>query len=179
MTADIADCGKVPSPLARLVRVTMNTLSPRLRGEDREWLSTAVDLAWRCPPSESAFSVGALVVDADDRELARGWSRETDPAVHAEESALAKIAAGDPRLAGATIYSSLEPCSVRRSRPRSCTRLIIESGIRRVVFAWREPSLLVADCQGAELLAEAGIDVVELPEFAPMVRAANAALLGS
>ena len=178
MPADIAESGKVPSRLARLVRVTTNTLSPRLRGEDREWLGTAVDLAWRCPPSVTAFSVGALIVGADDRELARGWSRETDAAVHAEESALAKLAeAGDPRLAGATIYSSLEPCSVRKSRPKSCTRLIIESGIRRVVFAWREPSLLVADCQGAELLTEAGIEIVELPEFAPMVRAANSGLL--
>jgi pyrimidine deaminase RibD-like protein len=159
--------------------VTVNTLPSRLLGEDREWLGAAVDLAWRCPPSDTAFSVGALIVDADDRELARGWSRETDEKVHAEESALAKLGPGHPRLAGATIYSSLEPCSVRKSRPRSCTQLIIESGIRRVVFAWREPSLLVADCQGAELLAEAGIEVVELPEFAPMVRAVNAGLLGS
>jgi hypothetical protein len=47
-----------------------------------------------------------------------------------------------------------------------------------VVFAWREPSLLVEDCQGAELLREAGIEVVEFPEFAPLVKAANAHLFG-
>lgn len=151
--------------------------SARTRGEDREWLSTAVDLAWRCPPSPRAFNVGALIIDADDRELARGWSRDTDEHVHAEESALHRVAPHHPRLPGATIYSSLEPCSVRKSRPASCTQLIIASGIRRVVFAWREPSLLVEDCQGAELLREAGIEVVELPEFAPMVQAANAHLL--
>jgi diaminohydroxyphosphoribosylaminopyrimidine deaminase/5-amino-6-(5-phosphoribosylamino)uracil reductase len=161
----------------------METLTARLRGQDREWLSTAVDLAWRCPPSESAFNVGAVVVDADDRELARGWSRETDDHVHAEESALAKLdttAAGmESKLSGATLYSSLEPCSVRKSRPATCTQLIIASGIKRVVFAWREPSLLVAVCEGAELLAEAGVEVVELPELASLVRAANARLLGS
>ena len=153
-------------------------LSNRTRGEDREWLSTAVDLAWRCPPSPRAFNVGALIVDAEDRELARGWSRDTDEHVHAEESALARLAPSHPRLPGATMYSSLEPCSVRKSRPASCTRLIIESGIRRVVFAWREPSLLVEDCQGAELLREAGIEVVEFPEFTPLVKAANAHLFG-
>ncbi|MEY9927674.1 diaminohydroxyphosphoribosylaminopyrimidine deaminase/5-amino-6-(5-phosphoribosylamino)uracil reductase [Catenulispora sp. GP43] len=153
-------------------------ISNRTRGEDREWLSTAVDLAWRCPPSPRAFNVGALIIDADDRELARGWSRDTDEHVHAEESALARLAPNHPRLPGATMYSSLEPCSIRKSRPASCTRLIIDSGIRRVVFAWREPSLLVEDCQGAELLREAGIEVVEFPEFTPQVKAANAHLFG-
>jgi diaminohydroxyphosphoribosylaminopyrimidine deaminase/5-amino-6-(5-phosphoribosylamino)uracil reductase len=161
---------------------SLDTLTARLRGEDREWLATAVDLAWRCPPTPTAFNVGAVIVDADDRELARGWSRETDEHVHAEESALAKLggagaAAANPRLAGATMYTSLEPCSVRRSRPLTCTQLIIAAGLKRVVFAWREPSLLVPDCQGAELLAEAGVEVIELPELAGMVRAANAELL--
>jgi len=147
------------------------------RGEDREWLSTAVDLAWCCPPAAAAFNVGAVIVDAEGRELARGWSRDTDEHVHAEESALSRVNPDDPRLAGATVYSSLEPCSIRRSRPLTCTQLIIASGIRRVVFAWREPSLLVEDCQGVELLQEAGIEVIELPAFAPMVQAANAHLL--
>ena len=91
---------------------------------------------------------------------------------------MARLVPNHPRLPGATIYSSLEPCSIRKSRPASCTRLIIESGIRRVVFAWREPSLLVEDCQGAELLREAGIEVVEFPEFAPLVKSANAHLFG-
>ncbi|MEZ0113975.1 diaminohydroxyphosphoribosylaminopyrimidine deaminase/5-amino-6-(5-phosphoribosylamino)uracil reductase [Catenulispora sp. EB89] len=155
-----------------------HSFSDRTRGEDREWLSTAVDLAWRCPPSPRAFNVGALIVDADDRELARGWSRDTDEHVHAEESALARLAPNHPRLPGATIYSSLEPCSVRKSRPATCTQLIIASGIRRVVFAWREPALLVEDCRGVELLRDAGIEVVEMPEFEPLVKAANAHLFG-
>jgi diaminohydroxyphosphoribosylaminopyrimidine deaminase/5-amino-6-(5-phosphoribosylamino)uracil reductase len=93
--------------------------------------------------------------------------------VHAEESALAKLPGDDPRLAGATIYSTLEPCSERKSRPRSCTRLIIASGIRRVVIAWREPGLFVADCQGYELLERAGLEVTELPAFAERAMAPN------
>jgi diaminohydroxyphosphoribosylaminopyrimidine deaminase/5-amino-6-(5-phosphoribosylamino)uracil reductase len=93
--------------------------------------------------------------------------------VHAEESALGKLAPGEPRLAGATIYSTLEPCSQRKSRPRTCTQLIIASGIGRVVIAWREPSLFVADCQGYELLEQAGLDVTELPAFAEQAAAPN------
>jgi diaminohydroxyphosphoribosylaminopyrimidine deaminase / 5-amino-6-(5-phosphoribosylamino)uracil reductase len=134
----------------------------------------AVSLAWRCPPSRTAFSVGAVVVDADGVELSRGFSREGgDLAAHAEESALGKVSPGEPRLAGATIYSTLEPCSQRKSRPRTCTELIIAAGLRRVVIAWREPAVFVADCQGAELLARAGIEVTELPEFAADAAAPN------
>jgi diaminohydroxyphosphoribosylaminopyrimidine deaminase / 5-amino-6-(5-phosphoribosylamino)uracil reductase len=141
--------------------------------DDERWMGVAVELAWRCPPSETAYSVGAVIVGADGTEISRGFSREDDPLVHAEESALLKVAADDPRLAGATIYSTLEPCSRRQSRPRSCTQLIIAAGLRRVVIAWREPPLFVADAQGAELLAAAGLVVDELPGFAERAAAPN------
>ncbi|MFF1493179.1 dCMP deaminase [Streptomyces sp. NPDC058304] len=114
---------------------------------------------------------------ADGEELAHGYSRETDAHVHAEESALAKLPADDPRLVGATIYSTLEPCSERRSRPFTCTQLILRSPVRRVVIAWREPSLLVADCVGVEVLGEAGVEVLELPDLADAARTVNAHLL--
>lgn len=146
--------------------------------DDERWMRLAIELAWRCPPSDTAYSVGAVIVAADGAELARGFSREDDPLVHAEESALGKLAAGQPRLAGATIYSTLEPCSRRKSRPRTCTELIIASGITRVVIAWREPSLFVADCQGYELLSRAGLDVTELPGLAAQAAAPNRHLLG-
>jgi diaminohydroxyphosphoribosylaminopyrimidine deaminase / 5-amino-6-(5-phosphoribosylamino)uracil reductase len=141
--------------------------------DDDHWMSRAVDLARRSPPSDTAYSVGAVIVGADGAELSSGFSRESHPHVHAEESALGKLAPDDPRLPGATIYSTLEPCSMRTSRPLSCTRLIIASGIRRVVIAWREPSLFVADCQGVELLEQAGIEVRELPGFAARAAAPN------
>jgi pyrimidine deaminase RibD-like protein len=142
--------------------------------EDGRWMRLAVSLAGRCPPSETAFSVGAVIVDAAGTELARGFSREDgDPVVHAEESALGKLTPGEPRLAGATIYSTLEPCSGRKSRSRTCTELIIAAGLRRVVIAWREPALFVADAQGCELLCRAGLSVTELPEFAADAVAPN------
>ncbi len=135
--------------------------------DDAHWMTLAVDLARQCPRSEGAYAVGAVIVGEGGQEISRGYSREAgDPHVHAEESALGKLPAGDPRLARATIYSTLEPCSQRKSRPRTCTQLILAAGIPRVVTAWREPALFVADCQGCELLEQAGVEVVELPEFA-------------
>ena len=125
--------------------------------DDERWMRVAVELAWLCPPSETAYSVGAVIVGADGTEVSRGYSREGgDPIVHAEESALGKLAAGDPRLAGATIYSTLEPCSQRKSRPRTCTQLIIASGIRRVVIAWREPALVRRRLPGGGAARQAG-----------------------
>jgi diaminohydroxyphosphoribosylaminopyrimidine deaminase / 5-amino-6-(5-phosphoribosylamino)uracil reductase len=140
---------------------------------DERWMRLAIELAWQCPPSQTAYSVGAVIVDAGGDEISRGYSREGDPMAHAEESALGKVAAEDPRLAGATIYSTLEPCSQRKSRPRTCTQLIIAAGLRRVVIAWREPALFVAHAQGYELLAEAGLAVAELPALAAPAAAPN------
>lgn len=132
---------------------------------DRRWMGVAVEQARLCPPSDGAFSVGAVIVGEDGQEISRGYSREDDPHYHAEESALKKLLPGDPRPATATIYSTLEPCSQRKSSPVTCTQLILDAGIRRVVVAWREPATFVADCQGCELLEQAGRVVVEVPEF--------------
>ncbi len=145
---------------------------------DLDHLRRAVELSRRCPPSATAFSVGAVIVGADGEVLAEGYSREGDAHDHAEEAALGKLPAGDPRLRGATVYSSLEPCGQRASRPAPCSRLLIAAGVPRVVVAWREPDLFVADCQGTALLAAAGVEVVELPELAEAARAVNAHLLG-
>jgi diaminohydroxyphosphoribosylaminopyrimidine deaminase/5-amino-6-(5-phosphoribosylamino)uracil reductase len=145
-------------------------------GRDRRWLAAAIELSKRCPPVDRAYAVGAVIVGADGTKLAYGYSRETDELVHAEESALAKLAGSRVDLSGATLYSTLEPCSERSSRPRSCTQLILDAGVGRVVLAWREPSLFVADARGAELLVAAEVEVVELPELADAARAVNAHL---
>ncbi|MEY9872801.1 riboflavin-specific deaminase-like protein [Streptacidiphilus sp. MAP12-33] len=150
----------------------------RVTAADLGWMRVAIDLSRQCPPSESAYSVGAVVVAADGTEIARGFSRESgDDKVHAEESALGKIDLADPRLRTATIYSTLEPCSVRASRPSPCAELIRSAGIGRVVLAWREPALFVADCQGVELLEQSGATVVETPTLAEEARAVNAHLV--
>lgn len=143
---------------------------------DRAWMRYAIELSRRCPPVDDAYSVGAVIVDAQGREIAAGHSRETDPRAHAEEVALAKLPPDDPRLPGATLYSTLEPCSRRASRPRSCARLILDAGIPRVVIAWREPDLFVADARGRDVLADGGADVVELADLAEEARRVNAHL---
>jgi riboflavin-specific deaminase-like protein len=146
-------------------------------GPDHRFLRWAVELARLCPPSDSAFSVGAVVVAQDGEVLATGFSREQEDHDHAEEVALRKLGP-DPRLRHATIYSSLVPCGARASRPLTCVQHIVGAGIPRVVFAWREPRLFT-DGSGAEQLRAAGVAVTEVPELADRARAVNAHLVGT
>lgn len=153
---------------------------PLATAADHHWLALACELAALCPPSRTAFSVGAVIVAADGTELARGHSREGDDnVVHAEEAALAKLDPADPRLRSATVYSSLEPCVRRASRPKPCARLILDAGVGRVVTAWREPDTFVADADGSGLLAAQGVDVIVLPEHEEQAKAPNRHLTAS
>jgi 5-amino-6-(5-phosphoribosylamino)uracil reductase len=142
--------------------------------EDWRWLRQAIALSRLCPPSDTAFSVGTVIVDATGKEIARGYSREIDPVNHAEEAALAKLDPDDPRLTSATLYSSMEPCGKRASRPLPCSQLILNAGIPRVVFAYREPPTFV-DGVGAEILTAQGVEVVEVAELADEAKQAEQA----
>jgi 5-amino-6-(5-phosphoribosylamino)uracil reductase len=146
-------------------------------GDDTRFLRAAIELSRQCPPSDTAFAVGAIVVAADGDIMATGFSREQEPQDHAEEVALRKLDPADPRLATATIYSSLVPCGARASRVVTCVQHILAAGIGRVVFAWREPPIFT-EGRGAEQLEAAGITVVEVPELAGDAAAINAAVLG-
>jgi pyrimidine deaminase RibD-like protein len=149
---------------------------------DEELLRLAVELSRSCPPVLKAYAVGAIIAAPDGTILSTGYSREPlqglgDPSAnHAEEVAIAKLDPQDPRLRTATIFTSLEPCSPRASRPLDCTDHILAAGIPRVVLALREPALL-AVCDGADRLSAAGVEVVELPQLADAVREVNRRVL--
>ncbi len=149
-------------------------------GTDQRFLRWAIELSRRCPPSTTAFSVGAVIVGEDGAVLGTGFSREQEEHDHAEEVALRKLAAGklgfDPRLRHATLYSSLVPCGARASRPVTCVQHIVAAGIPRVVYAWREPPIFTPG-QGAEQLQAAGVQVTEIPALAAVAESVNAHLL--
>jgi len=72
--------------------------------------------------------------------------------LHAEANAITKLARSNNNSEGATIYITASPCI-------ECSKLIIQSGIRRVVYG--EKYRLT---DGIELLERAGIEVVYLGE---------------
>lgn len=71
--------------------------------------------------------------------------------LHAEANAITKVARSSNSSDGATLYVTASPCM-------ECSKLIIQAGIKRVVF-----SDLYRIQDGLELLRKAGIDTVHIP----------------
>ena len=98
---------------------------------DESWLADAVSLA-SANVAEGGGPFGAVIV-ADDAVLARGQNRVTrdlDPTAHAEVVAIraACRVRGDFSLAGATLYTSCEPCPL-------CVSASLWARLDRVVYA--------------------------------------------
>jgi len=156
--------------------VVLNYTCSSVCPADQQWLRQAINLSRRCPKSETSFAVGAVIVSESGTFVADGYSLEDGASRHAEEVAIDKAVRAGRSLSGTTLYSSLEPCSVRKSGKVPCTEHIIAAGISRVVFALHEPDLFV-DCQGAERLRDAGIEIRHVPSLAQQVREVNSHLL--
>ena len=96
--------------------------------------------------------VGAVIVDDEGVVIGRG-SHEAAGGPHAEVHALRDAGA---RARGATLYSTLEPCS-HSGRTGPCAPLVAGAGIRRAVIATRDPNPVASG--GGEHLRRQGIAV--------------------
>ena len=106
------------------------------RASDEGLIRAAIDAAGLAGADD--VPIGAVVVDADGRELARAANaRESlgDPTAHAEILALRAAAAvhGDGwRLEGATLAVTVESCTM-------CAGALVMARVARVVFGAWEP----------------------------------------
>ena len=98
--------------------------------------------------------VGAVVIDDSGNLIGEGFHSRSNQGAHAETNAL--VAAGN-KAVGATLVVTLEPCNHHGKTP-PCTEKIIESGIKKVVFAVSDPNKLASG--GAAALRNAGIEVI-------------------
>jgi diaminohydroxyphosphoribosylaminopyrimidine deaminase/5-amino-6-(5-phosphoribosylamino)uracil reductase len=97
--------------------------------------------------------VGAVVV-ANGTVVGSGYHRRAG-GPHAEIAALRQARA---RSRGAILYTTLEPCCHTEKRTPPCVPAILESGVRRVVVAMRDPNPKVAG-RGIRQLRRAGVAV--------------------
>jgi tRNA(adenine34) deaminase len=107
--------------------------------DDEDYMRRALELAAR---AADEVLVGAVLV-LDGKVAGEGWNRPLathDPSSHAEIEAIraAGKAIGSYRLTGATLYVTLEPCTM-------CVGAIFNARIARVVYGATEPKTGAAD----------------------------------
>jgi diaminohydroxyphosphoribosylaminopyrimidine deaminase/5-amino-6-(5-phosphoribosylamino)uracil reductase len=115
-----------------------------------DYMELALRLARKANPFPNP-RVGAVLMKKD-KVIGQGYHRRPGMP-HAEIEAIRKAKDSE----GATLYVTMEPCSHTSKRTPPCTDAIINSGIRKVVFAMKDPNPLV---EGADVLKKAGITVV-------------------
>lgn len=89
--------------------------SPEVTEQDRVYMRQAIDLMRQAGVVEKTGGPFGAVIVREGRVLAASGNsvvRDNDPSAHAEVNAIrmACRAVGSPNLAGATLYSSCEPC---------------------------------------------------------------------
>ncbi len=134
-------------------------------------MEMAVDLATSSKSEDDKRihpKVGA-VVSRDGYVLSTGYRGEQCEGAHAEESALLKLKVDE--AIGATVYSTLEPCTTRKNTP--CSLLLIQRGISRLVYAMLDPNPDIRG-QGEWLLEERGVEIGKFhPDLVRAVKAQN------
>ncbi len=99
-------------------------------------------------------AVGCVLVKGGE-VVGFGW---TQPGGRPHAEFMALKAAGD-RAKGATAFVTLEPCAHEGKTP-SCARLLAEAGVKRVVYAVKDPDPRTRG-KGADFLKKQGIEVSE------------------
>lgn len=124
-------------------------------------------LVWSTLSKSKRKKVGALVVkgntiisdgyngtptgfpnDCEDIDGKTHWY-----VLHAEANAILKTARSTQDISGSTLYVTLSPC-------RDCCKLIIQSGIKRVIYIED-----YRDLDGIKILKSAGIDILKISDL--------------
>ncbi|KTD22501.1 bifunctional diaminohydroxyphosphoribosylaminopyrimidine deaminase/5-amino-6-(5-phosphoribosylamino)uracil reductase RibD [Legionella londiniensis] len=124
----------------------------------KKFLLAALEQAWLgrgiCAPNPS---VGAVAVQ-NDKIIAQACHLGAGTP-HAEQLVLNQIS-GSPK--DITLYVTLEPCN-HWGRTPPCVNAIIERGIKRVVYAYRDPNPVVAANNTPVILSRNNIEVIHYP----------------
>ena len=136
----------------------------------KQYMQQAIQLAKSADGQTGVNPLVGAVLVKDGRVVGLGVHLKAGEP-HAEVHAIKMAGAA---AYGATLYVTLEPCSHHGKTP-PCADLIVESGVKRVVIAMKDPNPLVAG-KGIMRLKSAGIEV-EVGLLEEEARALNPAFL--
>jgi pyrimidine deaminase RibD-like protein len=147
--------------------------SPLEIRSDRGFMERAIALARHCEsePGRVSPKVGAVVV-RDGVVVGEAFRGELVSGEHAEFTILEKKLANET-LAGATLYTTLEPCTTRNQPKLPCADRIIERRIGEVVIGVLDPNEAICG-RGERRLRAAGVRVTRfLPELMAQIEELN------
>jgi tRNA(adenine34) deaminase len=112
------------------------TLAKMALLNDSTWMELALEQARRAVEL-GEVPIGALVTTKEGEVVGRGHNRnllDKDPTAHAEIVALREAAArvGNHRLAGCTVFVTIEPCAM-------CAGAMVHARVARLVFGASDP----------------------------------------
>jgi len=122
---------------------------------DENYMRQALELAQKGEGYVEPNPMVGCVLVRENQIVGQGYHTQYGHA-HAEVEA---IRSANTDLTGAVCYVNLEPCSFYGKTP-PCVEAILQSGIRRVVIAMRDPNPRV-NGRGIQILKESGIAVTE------------------
>ncbi len=130
---------------------------------ERFCMELAIHEARRSVGEEGRASpnVGAVIVKGGI-VLATAHRGEMGKGEHAEFTALEKKLR-DETLVGATVYTTLEPCTTRNHPKVPCAKRLMERRVARVVIGMLDPNPSICG-KGERLLRDHGIEVERFPD---------------
>ena len=112
-----------------------------IRKNDLEYMKKAIEVASHSRSKDKSDpKVGAIIVGEDGKELDYACRGEINEGDHAEFTLLQKKLRSKDILKGATLYTTLEPCTERNHDKLPCSDWIIRKGIDRVVIGVLDPN---------------------------------------
>jgi len=136
------------------------------KSEDRRFMREALELSRKSP---GKIRVGALIVN-DGEIIGTGHRDQTAKGIHAEHVAVQDAKENGHVLAGATVYTTLEPCIATKSE---CAKLLIEEKVGVVVIGSYDPNPPI-NRRGWEVMRDGGIKLRDFDaDLRPLIEDIN------